>query len=386
MLRPRSESCRIDRRAALQTKCQRRGTIMALVAGLLPVIVALAAFFINVAYMELCRTELRIATDSAVRAGGRELATTGDVTLAKAKARDAAGRNLVAGAPLQLADDDFRFGLSIRGEMNSRYAFQVNGTSPNALQLRGKRTAASADGAVRLFFPNVLGLGTFEPVQEAVSTQIELDIVLVLDRSGSMAYAASESVGDGSVPPYSAPAGWVFGDAAPPDCRWRDAVAATQAFLAELDTASHVEKVGLATYNHDSSVDVLMTYDPAEILAALDVYTQSFDQGATNIGDGIHAGLQTLFDGGSRSWASKVIVLMTDGNHNTGTNPVSSAYAAKGDNVTIYTITFSDEANTSDMKNVANITHGAHYHADNASELTQAFRDIAAGLPTLLTQ
>ena len=51
---------------------------MAVLALMLPVILAIAAYAINVVYMEAARTELQITTDVATRAAGRMLAVTGD--------------------------------------------------------------------------------------------------------------------------------------------------------------------------------------------------------------------------------------------------------------------------------------------------------------------
>ena len=50
----------------------RRGAIVPLVAILLPVLLILAGFAINIAWLELTRTELTTAADSAARAANRE--------------------------------------------------------------------------------------------------------------------------------------------------------------------------------------------------------------------------------------------------------------------------------------------------------------------------
>ena len=51
----------------------RDGAIVPLFAILLPVILVLAAFAVNIASMQLTTTELRIATDVTSHAGGRAL-------------------------------------------------------------------------------------------------------------------------------------------------------------------------------------------------------------------------------------------------------------------------------------------------------------------------
>ena len=52
-------------------KRQRRGAVIPMLAILLPVVIILAAFAINIAYLELNRTEMFIASDAVSRATGR---------------------------------------------------------------------------------------------------------------------------------------------------------------------------------------------------------------------------------------------------------------------------------------------------------------------------
>lgn len=72
----------------------------------------LSAFAVNLAYMELTRMEMTIATDAAARAGGREYTVSRSKASGIAKARAVAEANLVAGKPLGLSDNDFVFGKS----------------------------------------------------------------------------------------------------------------------------------------------------------------------------------------------------------------------------------------------------------------------------------
>src|SRR5688572_29202700 len=55
---------------------RRSGAMMVLIAICLPLFVIAAAFAVDVAYMQLTRTELRTATDSAARAGAKTLSLT----------------------------------------------------------------------------------------------------------------------------------------------------------------------------------------------------------------------------------------------------------------------------------------------------------------------
>src|SRR3954468_13380242 len=87
-------------------KDSRHGAMLVLVAVCLPLCIIMAAFAINVAWMQLVRTELRTSTDAAARAGGKELSLSQSVAVARTAAKDAAKRNFVAGGPLLLADSD----------------------------------------------------------------------------------------------------------------------------------------------------------------------------------------------------------------------------------------------------------------------------------------
>ena len=365
---------------------QRCGATLTLLAIMLPVILILAAFAVNVTYMELNRTELQIATDAAARAAGRRFAMTGDVNLARAEGQAAAAKNEVARQGLTLADSDFVFGTSLRSSLDQRYVFTPSGGQINAVRVTGRRSAGSPDGPIRLLFPNMLGRSTFEPEQQAVSSQIELDVALVIDRSGSMAFAANEK-SSGNSTPKAAPRNWDFCDAAPPKSRWLDTVSAVDIFLDELNRTPVAERVSLASYSTTASIDRQLTTDYASIRSGMDVYTKKFCGGSTNVGGGMQQGLNTLKHATlARPWASKVVVVMTDGIHNTGTDPLSVARTAGASGIMVYTVTFSNEADERRMRSVADAGHGKHYHAADGAELRKAFREIANSLPTLLTQ
>lgn len=141
---------------------QRRGATVVLIVILMPVLLLLSAFAVNLAYMELTRTEMTIATDAAARAGGREYTVSRSKASGMAKARVVAEANLVAGKPLRLGDNDFVFGKSYRTTATSRYDFTTDSATHNALTVFGRRTAGSPDGPVPLLMPNVFGIRDFQ--------------------------------------------------------------------------------------------------------------------------------------------------------------------------------------------------------------------------------
>jgi Mg-chelatase subunit ChlD len=80
------------------------------------------------------------------------------------------------------------------------------------------------------------------------------------------------------------------------------------------------------------------------------------------------------------------MVVMTDGRHNTGTEPVVAARRAATENITIHTVTFSEDADFARMRAVADATGGQHFHAPDADALEQIFREIASTLPVMITE
>ena len=109
------------------SKANRSGVTVILFAILLPVLLLLSMIAINIAHMQLTRTELKIATDAAARAGGRAWSEHNDLATAKEFARQAAEMNTVSGDPLILstaeADGQMVFGESIR-DGGARFAFR----------------------------------------------------------------------------------------------------------------------------------------------------------------------------------------------------------------------------------------------------------------------
>ncbi len=372
-------------------RTDRGGAILVLVAIVLPVLAIMAAFAIDVAWMQLVNTELRTATDSAARAGAKTLSLSQNQATARAAAIDAASRNRVAGAPMQIAASDVQFGISSRPNETDRFQFTpATAGLINAIKVDGHRTLGSAGGPVNLFFARLLGVDHFEPQQSATSTILERDICLVIDRSGSMGLDLSV-VGDRNGQ-----------NCGPLDANTRFAAldAAIVAFLQELELTFPKEQVALASYSSDFSrgcsggnldfsvADVRqpLTQNYALVRNEMNEFMTRGIGGRTAIGEGLGQGIAAITSNRARPFAVKTIVLMTDGLHNTGVEPATVADDAAAQNITVHTISFSAGADQTRMRQVAQITGGQHFHADTAGDLSQVFREIARTLPVLLTE
>jgi hypothetical protein len=307
------------------------------------------------------------------------LAVTGDNEAAIAAAEELLKRNPILHHTVTLDEVDIVFGVATRHSEHERYAFVPNGKNPNSVQING-------NGRLKLqpLFPTMGVKLDIRPTKTAISTQTELEISLVMDRSGSMAFSSKEI--SGNYNPKEAPPGWKFGDPVPANARWNDACSSLDLFLNLLAESPHAERVSLTTYNEKSKVDVSLTSDYSKINQKMLAYSQKYQGGATNVGDGIMDGLSAIANKKvARAWATRVMIVMTDGRHNTGFDPVVAARAAADEHVQIFTITFSGEADIARMSEVAAIGSGAHYHANNVEELTTAFKKISKSLPTLIT-
>ena len=364
---------------------RRRGATMVLIAVLLPVLIAVAAFAINIAHFQSLNTDVQIASDAASLAASQAYFSDGDEAAALAAARDAAARNPIGETVLPIAADDLQYGFAERKSLDKTYDFKTDGNI-NSVRLRTGALASGNQTDIRPLFA-IPGFNMeLRSERESIASRSVLDLSLCVDRSGSMAYA----IGEPSVyppAPASAPVGWDFGDRVPPGARWWALLNSLQTLHAELTSASLNERVNLVLYDHESANTVPLGTDYDKIAEELIEVTESYEAGGTNIGGALsNASWVLKHDDKARPFASKVVLLLTDGIHNYGTNPLSAADGLKRDGVTVFTVTFGDEADQATMQEVARRCGGTHHHANNGSELSTAFAEIVGQLPLLITK
>lgn len=391
----------------------RKGAVLPLMAAMIMGFLVMSAFSVDVAYMQLVRTQLRVATDAAAKAGAEALARTQTESGGRAAAVAVAQQNLVGGDPLLLDPGDITFGRVTQRD-NGRWRFHANDTPFTAVMVNGRRTIDAPGGSVPLFFAGVFGGGGFTPVHTATAAHLDNEIVVAVDRSHSMCFDMSGTSwsyeSNNPLPSilenpedYRQ---WQRDLTSPPHpngSRWSALDSAINVFLDEVTVVSKPPHVSLVTWaseittsSYESrltgrtsplvTVDTSLSLDYSPIRTAIGDYGQDVIFGGTNISAGIDAAVVELTSPSARPLANKAIVLMTDGQWNSGRDPLAAAADASAAGVVIYTVTFLDAADQSIMQQVATSTGGRHYHASNATQLRDAFQEIARSLPVALVQ
>jgi len=372
----------------------RRGAIAVLVAVTTGMLLILAAFAIDVAYMQLVREQLRIACDSASKAALVNYGATQNQSTAAAFAQTVSNNNLVAGKQLNLPSSSILFGNATQGS-DGTYAFSQTGSPKNAVQV-------SASVAPPLFFRTFLPGGTFAPQEVSLATRASHDICLVLDRSASMAFDLSSN--EFSYPPdVSAgknPLQVYFTAPSSTGSRWQALTVAVDDFVGTLQARNLDVHVALVTYaetytfgtysSTEASLDVQLTSNYSQIDTGMSTWGQQPLIGDTNIQAGLALAQTELTGPRSRTTADRTIILFTDGVATSGNTDIASLTLSDRTNSQIVThvITFGGEAASgavqTEMMQAAANGNGMFFNAPSAAVLQQAFQTIADSLPAVL--
>jgi len=408
--------------AARQTaaaRISRRGGVMVFMVAGIVLLLAMVMFSVDVATMHLVRAELRVCTDAAAKAGAEALLRTQTETGAIDAAVAFAALNNVGGKPFKIATKDVVVGTSKLLEDGS-WSFAAGGQRLNSVRINSLMSASSASGPVTLAFGKVFGSGTFTPAKTSTASALEQEICLVLDRSGSMAYNQLGIEG-------LYPLGGSKNVRPKAGSRWDSLLTAVGIYLDEVEETPVPSRLALVTWasyaatdpgqtrakkdafdikytgkrkfqdtaenetgtnlpSTTASLDVPLGYDIDRIVKSLTQRTAFPIQGRTNMSAGIGEGLKVLTSASVRPFAAKVMILMTDGQWNEGSDPIAAARTARDKGIQIHVVTFLSEAKSADAQQVAKTTGGLYFHANDEAELTSAFQKLARTLPVVLTE
>ncbi len=389
----------------------RRGSAAMLITVMMFVFVVTAAITVDYAYMQLVRTELRAATDAAAKAGAEALSRTQDECTAKDEAVRYAAANKVGGRALRLSAEDITIGR-VRMNGGGKWNFRENEEPYNAVKVNSS-TGDSGSG-IPLYFSRVLNYNSFRPQYQATAGQQEVEVCLCIDRSGSMNFdmSGADWVFPPNNPNLSTFTGWgpdwqnMLSPPHPTDSRWAALRRAIDVFLVESSSINAQPRTAVVTWGSDytmpippntrypaSSTDLALPgrggfnweQNVQQIRDLIQARNNSVIMGGTNLSSGLDRAVGVLNGPTNNRYANKVIILLTDGEWNSGRDPVLAAYDARAQGMIVHCISMLT-SNQPTLQTVAATCGGKYYGTRNEEELRNAFIEIARSLPVVLTE
>lgn len=185
-----------------------------------------------------------------------------------------------------------------------------------------------------------------------------VDIMLVLDVSGTMSYADVV-----------------------PNNRRVTRLDVARFVISKFIESRQTDRLGLIAFATHSLTRCPLTVDYDVLMLALEETDLSLfpqDQRSTAVGNAVATGVARLQDSDARS---RIIILLTDGKSNAGNiAPLSAAEIAKSEGIRLYTIGFGPqddaEVDVESLKEMSRITDGKFFRAINADDLQAVYEEI----------
>ena len=183
------------------------------------------------------------------------------------------------------------------------------------------------------------------------------DIVLAIDASGSMNSS-----------------GFNYTDKE--DTKRLSRFEVTKKIASEFITSRYSDNIGVVMYGDFAFIASPITYEKEIINEMLFYLTQGMAGQNTAIGEAILMSVRAFKHSVAKS---KVVILLTDGEHNSGSiSPKDAVALAKEQDIKIYTIGIGNKGESDEalLKEIALSTGGHFYLAKNAEELKKVYKDI----------
>jgi len=245
---------------------------------------------------------------------------------------------------------------------------------------RGVRVSAQV--TVPVYVAGVLGFDSASTSAIAGGGYPPLDLMLVLDRSGSMDDDSCSVQSDGCSTTTRAKCESCGGVWIMPPQPMADAQEAAKAFV-DLNNPN-LARLGVVSYAPSASLDQELTNQFDQVKTAIDGIVAD---GCTNAADGILKAHEELTGPRGRVDALRIAVFLTDGlpNHPECSDcrddcPAAKqaardrAVAAAGDGITIYTIGLGSKADGALMQDIADLTGGEYFFAPTSGDLLAIYQ------------
>lgn len=142
------------------------------------------------------------------------------------------------------------------------------------------------------------------------------------------------------------------------------------------------DSIGVVSFSDNVSLDFSVTpiTGPGTKAAVKTAVNSLNASGNTNIGAGLQAALNQITSQPDHS-CNNVIVLLSDGDHNTGTPPANVIPGLQDEGVTVFSVGLGSGISASGqatLQNVATQTGGKFYRVSNAADLVTLFTQLSA--------
>ena len=150
-------------------------------------------------------------------------------------------------------------------------------------------------------------------------------------------------------------------------------------------------QIGLGLFSGNARIIVNPTLEKIKAISVLDKLNARKLEPGTAIGDAILAGTESLvFDDNFKNKIknNRILVLVTDGEANVGTDPLFAAVQAKANYITIQAIGIGNPLGTIisggiltrldefTLKEIASLTGGHYFNAENMEKLKEIYKEI----------
>lgn len=142
------------------------------------------------------------------------------------------------------------------------------------------------------------------------------------------------------------------------------------------------DSLGVASFSNFATVNFPLTTitDSSTRTAAQTAINSLVADGATNIGGGLLTALGQITAQANRS-CDELIILVSDGDHNTGTSPETALNSLQTEGVTVLTVGVGSGISTAGeatLQNIASQTGGKFYRISSAADLVGVFMQLSA--------
>jgi len=302
--------------------------------------------------------------------------------------------------------DEYALTHNLAGNFEAVYLPSGQAVGSGSVPSDATGVQVKADEVVSTFFAGIFGIDTMSVSGTAAGGFAPVDIVLVIDRSGSMDDDSCIDY-DTSLPSCHSYSPF-HQNSCINDCNgtWTippqpitDAKEAAKSFVdMNNPTLAHL---AAASYAANYGLDQGLTDNFGLVKGAIDSLSAN---GCTNAAGGLSVGIGELNGARARDDAQHFIVFLTDGLPNKGPTEAQScsgcpdncpvakqaaldqADIAADDHIVIYTIALGSKADQNLMQDIADTTGGQFYYAPSSSDLQSIYEQIFSQIRLRLIQ